>query len=291
MRLPAVVVMLTLLEKAQGMKLGALLGKSQERPKNRHVDLLVIGGGSGGLAASKAAAELGKRVAVCDFVKPSPQGTTWGLGGTCVNVGCVPKKLMYLASSEREALTSGYVGGFGISTPASANVDFAALKQKRDAYVAGLNKSYGTNWAKAGIEVVVGDASFIGPLKVRVVLSETREVVLLEAKADVNGQSLTGCTALMCCCVTVPGAAPPHTPLVRLLVQHSARADLATGDDGTPAKVLAAIASGQDGAVAYSKHQVAEARTCLEVLEAAVAEEPDGNRAETAAGAAAAPPV
>lgn len=51
-------------------------------------DLVVIGGGSGGLAASKEAVKQGaKKVAVLDFVKPSPAGTTWGLGGTCVNVG------------------------------------------------------------------------------------------------------------------------------------------------------------------------------------------------------------
>ena len=61
-------------------------------------DLVVVGGGSGGLACSKAAAELGARVVVLDFVKPSPQGTTWGLGGTCVNVGCIPKKLMHQAA-------------------------------------------------------------------------------------------------------------------------------------------------------------------------------------------------
>jgi pyruvate/2-oxoglutarate dehydrogenase complex dihydrolipoamide dehydrogenase (E3) component len=60
-------------------------------------DLIVLGGGSGGLAISKEAAALGKKVAVFDFVKPSPQGTTWGLGGTCVNVGCIPKKLMHQA--------------------------------------------------------------------------------------------------------------------------------------------------------------------------------------------------
>ena len=41
------------------------------------------------------AATLGKRVAVLDFVKPTPIGTSWGLGGTCVNVGCIPKKLMH----------------------------------------------------------------------------------------------------------------------------------------------------------------------------------------------------
>lgn len=61
-------------------------------------DLIVIGGGSGGLAAAKEASRLGKKVACLDFVKPSPQGTSWGLGGTCVNVGCIPKKLMHQAS-------------------------------------------------------------------------------------------------------------------------------------------------------------------------------------------------
>lgn len=58
-------------------------------------DLVVIGGGSGGLAASKEAASFGARVAVLDYVKPSPAGSSWGLGGTCVNVGCIPKKLMH----------------------------------------------------------------------------------------------------------------------------------------------------------------------------------------------------
>ena len=45
-------------------------------------DLLVIGAGSGGLATAKRAAKHGAKVAICDFVKPSPQGTTWGIGGT-----------------------------------------------------------------------------------------------------------------------------------------------------------------------------------------------------------------
>ena len=61
-------------------------------------DLFVIGGGSGGLAAAKEAANLGAKVALADFVKPSPQGTKWGLGGTCVNVGCIPKKLMHFSA-------------------------------------------------------------------------------------------------------------------------------------------------------------------------------------------------
>lgn len=67
-------------------------------------DLLVIGGGSGGLAAAKEAVNLGAKVAVLDFVTPSPRGTTWGLGGTCVNVGCIPKKLMHQAALLGEAI-------------------------------------------------------------------------------------------------------------------------------------------------------------------------------------------
>ncbi|XP_026304794.1 thioredoxin reductase 2, mitochondrial isoform X5 [Piliocolobus tephrosceles] len=64
----------------------------------RDYDLLVIGGGSGGLACAKEAAQLGRKVAVVDYVEPSPRGTRWGLGGTCVNVGCIPKKLMHQAA-------------------------------------------------------------------------------------------------------------------------------------------------------------------------------------------------
>ncbi|XGW15371.1 hypothetical protein V3C99_001116 [Haemonchus contortus] len=60
-------------------------------------DLVVIGGGSGGLSCSKAAREYGARVALVDGVVPSPHGTTWGIGGTCANVGCIPKKLMHHA--------------------------------------------------------------------------------------------------------------------------------------------------------------------------------------------------
>jgi Pyridine nucleotide-disulphide oxidoreductase len=67
-------------------------------------DLVVIGGGSGGLATAKKAASFGAKVALFDYIKPSPQGSKWGLGGTCVNVGCVPKKLMHYASLQGPAM-------------------------------------------------------------------------------------------------------------------------------------------------------------------------------------------
>ena len=62
-------------------------------------DFFVIGGGSGGLGAAKEAVKFGKKVALADFVKPSPKGSKWGLGGTCVNVGCIPKKMMHFAGT------------------------------------------------------------------------------------------------------------------------------------------------------------------------------------------------
>lgn len=75
-------------------------------------DLFVIGGGSGGVSAARAAATLGKKVAMADFVKPTPSGTKWGLGGTCVNVGCIPKKMMHygalLAEMREDQAKSGW---------------------------------------------------------------------------------------------------------------------------------------------------------------------------------------
>ncbi|PSN41331.1 hypothetical protein C0J52_20909 [Blattella germanica] len=64
------------------------------------------------------AADLGKKVCVCDFVVPTPIGTKWGLGGTCVNVGCIPKKLMHKASILGEDIKEA--GSFGWQVPGSA---------------------------------------------------------------------------------------------------------------------------------------------------------------------------
>jgi thioredoxin reductase (NADPH) len=65
-------------------------------------DLFVVGGGSGGISAAKEAGKLGVYVGLADYVIKSPKGTGWGLSGTCVNVGCIPKKLMHFAGQVGE---------------------------------------------------------------------------------------------------------------------------------------------------------------------------------------------
>ncbi|KAM7331401.1 hypothetical protein ACRRTK_008109 [Alexandromys fortis] len=90
-------------------------------------DLLVIGGGSGGLACAKedvsviSAAQLGRKVAVADYVEPSPQGTKWGLGGTCVNVGCIPKKLMHQAALLGGMVKDAHHYGWEVAQPIQHN--------------------------------------------------------------------------------------------------------------------------------------------------------------------------
>jgi glutathione reductase (NADPH) len=114
-------------------------------------DLLVIGGGSGGLACAQRAADYGARVALIESGR---------LGGTCVNVGCVPKKIMWNASEIHEALHDAPDYGFA---PTPAGHDWASLKAKRDAYVLRLNSLFARNIASRKIEHIADRASFIGP--------------------------------------------------------------------------------------------------------------------------------
>ncbi|XP_030002031.1 glutathione reductase, mitochondrial isoform X2 [Sphaeramia orbicularis] len=111
-------------------------------------DFLVIGGGSGGLAGARRAAELGAKTAVIENHK---------LGGTCVNVGCVPKKVMWNAAVHAEYLHDHSDYGFDVE-----NVRFSweTLKAKRDAYVSHLNRIYRNNLDKAKIQTIHGHATF-----------------------------------------------------------------------------------------------------------------------------------
>jgi glutathione reductase (NADPH) len=112
-------------------------------------DLISVGGGSGGLACAQRAAEYGAKAAVIESHR---------LGGTCVNVGCVPKKVMWNAAGVALALADAVDYGFDVKV---GDNDWSMLKQKRDAYIARLNGIYARNLAAKGVTHVHGVARFV----------------------------------------------------------------------------------------------------------------------------------
>lgn len=117
-------------------------------------DLFVVGAGSGGVRAARVAASLGARVAICD---DGP------LGGTCVNVGCIPKKLLVLgahyADEQRDAAGFGWRGE-------PATLDFAMLMTNKDREIARLNGVYQRLLEGRGVKVLAGRARLLAADKV-----------------------------------------------------------------------------------------------------------------------------
>ena len=116
---------------------------------SKEYDLIVIGGGSGGLAHAQRAAEYGAKALVVE----------WGrLGGTCVNVGCVPKKVMWYAAEQMHHAAHSADYGFDMDVKGH---DWAALKTARDAYVKRLNAIYEGNLDRKKIDWVAGEGRFV----------------------------------------------------------------------------------------------------------------------------------
>ena len=123
---------------------------------NTHFDLIAIGGGSGGLAVAEKAAQCGKRVAV---IEPNK------MGGTCVNNGCVPKKVMWYAANLAHAVDDA--NHFGI--PASrGNTDWEKLVRGRQEYIAMINRYWDGYVEDSGITRIDGTARFVEPRVVAV---------------------------------------------------------------------------------------------------------------------------
>jgi glutathione reductase (NADPH) len=139
-------------------------------------DLISVGGGSGGLACAQRAAEYGAKTAVIESQR---------LGGTCVNVGCVPKKVMWNAAGIASSL--GDAGDYGFDVKVGVH-DWTTLKAKRDAYVQRLNGIYERNLAAKGVTYVRGVARFIDAHTVEVAgqrLSAKHIVIATGGKAGV----------------------------------------------------------------------------------------------------------
>ena len=113
------------------------------------LDLLVIGGGSGGVRAARMAGQRGVRVGLAE---------AGALGGTCVNVGCIPKKLYSYASEFPAAFEHSH--GFGWRTDGAPRLEWAALKQNRAREITRLNGVYAELLASAGVRLLHGRATF-----------------------------------------------------------------------------------------------------------------------------------
>ncbi|KAI9688482.1 MAG: Glutathione reductase [Bathelium mastoideum] len=137
-------------------------------PIQKECEYLVIGGGSGGLASARRASGIyGAKTISIENKR---------LGGTCVNVGCVPKKITWNAADIAETLHDAKAYGFSFKE--TAPFDWNTFKHKRDAYVRRLNGIYESNLGKDKIEYIHGHARFLSPKSVEVKLDDgTRQTI------------------------------------------------------------------------------------------------------------------
>ena len=123
----------------------------------KEYDYIVIGGGSGGIASANRAAMHGAKVILFEGKE---------VGGTCVNVGCVPKKVMWYGAQVAETLHR-YAGEYGFDVTIN-KFDFATLKANRQAYIDRIHGSYERGFDSNGVERVYEYARFVEPHTVEV---------------------------------------------------------------------------------------------------------------------------
>jgi thioredoxin reductase (NADPH) len=210
---------------------------SQFETKNERVplqskyeyDLAVVGGGSGGLAAAKEAANCGARVILFDYVEPSTQGNSWGVGGTCINVGCVPKKLMHHAAICGELFQDARKFGWELSPSSNAKPAFhwAELVETVVNHVRSLSFSSSSALSKAGVKYVNAYAAFESPHTLR--YDSRNDSFLSEAgKSTVSAANILVAT----------GTRPIVPTDVEGAIEHSITSDDIFWDKKVPGKTL-----------------------------------------------------
>jgi len=139
-----------------------------EKPTHERYDYIIIGGGSGGSGGGRRAASYGKKVAVIEV-----QGK---LGGTCVNVGCVPKKIMWHAADLAEKLR--HASNYHFTDVPTPKFSWSTFKPQRDAYIRKLNGIYDSNFIKEGVDWFDGHAKFTSPTSIEVTKQDQTKFTL-----------------------------------------------------------------------------------------------------------------
>ncbi|MDO9643488.1 glutathione-disulfide reductase [Glaesserella parasuis] len=127
----------------------------------KHYDYIAIGGGSGGIASINRAASYGKKCAIIEAKH---------LGGTCVNVGCVPKKVMFYCAQIAEAINR-YASDYGFDVTVN-RFDYRKLVENRQAYIGRIHTSYNNVLARNNVDVIRGFAKFVNKNTVEVALAD-----------------------------------------------------------------------------------------------------------------------
>nr|XP_021496610.1 thioredoxin reductase 1, cytoplasmic isoform X1 [Meriones unguiculatus] len=161
-------------KKGQLQKLPTMNGP-EDPPGSYDFDLIIIGGGSGGLAAAKEAARFDKKVLVLDFVTPTPLGTRWGLGGTCVNVGCIPKKLMHQAALLGQALKDSR--NYGWSVEDTVQHSWEKMIESVQNYIGSLNWGYRVALREKKVVYENAYGTFVGPHRIKATNNKGKEKI------------------------------------------------------------------------------------------------------------------
>ena len=148
----------------------------------KEYDYLVIGAGSGGIASGRRAAMYGKKVAIFE---------NRVIGGTCVNVGCVPKKVMFNLANfleDAEVMKDYFVEG-----TESLKLNFKEFKHARDAYIKRLNGIYDQNLKNSKVDYIFGKANFVSDKVIEVEGQKyTGEHILIASGSAPNKASFEG---------------------------------------------------------------------------------------------------